>query len=481
MKYERVRQYLAASGYTSEFLLQHFDLPSLHLLFYPVGRQGEKFAQQYRRSGTALFLARVFIGGYGESREAFREHMPDAVFDAMAEGGILEQVAGGEWQSPGLVFPFRGFFIAADRAFRGQQQLPLGRDYVAGGADPTSVEFYDNMASTPCRTLLEMGTGSGIGALLASRFAERVWALDINPRAVEYARRNCELNGVENVTAMESDLYSATDGQTFERIVANLPFVPSDENTAVFAAGGDDGERILAGFLEGCAERLTPGGRLYALVMGSDREEDGFESRIRRYLGSGGEDCDVALFARKTMTPAEFAFDRVALRNSESAALFRWVRFMEQHRIEQMVLGTLLVQRREAERPAVTLRHTLSPGATVEDMDRRLSWETRCARPDFAASILSARPTASEGWRVLTKHAMEDGKMATISHSILVTHPFEETVECAPWVVSLAARVDGERTVSQLLGAIQKQTGAPGDVLLRVFAQLAALGVAGVR
>lgn len=474
--YETIREYLRSAGYTEEFLLAHFSLPRLHLLFYPVGHQGERFAEMYRGPGAALFLARVFIGGYAEPEETFLEYMSPVVFAALQESGLVEPADGG-WRAPGLLFPFEGFFISADRAFRGQQRMPPDRDYVAGGADPTSVQFYEGIAKTPCRTLLEMGTGSGVGALLASRFADRVWAVDINSRSVAYAKRNCELNGVKNVTVLHSDLYCALGDLRLERIVANLPFVPSNETTAVFAAGGEDGERILAGFLAGCAERLEPGGKVYGLVMGSDRESDPFEARIRRYLGRGDDECDVALFTRKTMTPMDFAFDQVLLKSSDSATLYRWIRLFEQYRIQQMVLGALILQRRREPRPVFTVRRQLAGKAAVTDMEALVNWETRCVSADFVSSVLTTRPKSTEQWEVLSRHAFEDGRMATISHCLLVSHPFEGTIECAPWIVSLATKANGELTTSQLLGAMQKQTGQSGETLLRVFAQLVANGI----
>ncbi|MFN7939283.1 MAG: class I SAM-dependent methyltransferase [Bryobacteraceae bacterium] len=471
-----IREYLEGAGYTEQALLKHFELPRIHFLFYPLGHQGERFAQLYGAPGTVAFLARVLIGGYAESREAFAAHMPGAVFEAMVDAGILEQV-GEQWQAKGLLFPYDGFFVCADRAFRGLERMAPDLEYVAGGADPTSVQFYEGMSRRPCRTLLEMGTGSGVGALLASRFAERVWAVDINARSVEYARRNCALNGVENVTVLESNLFAAVDGMRFDRIVGNLPFVPSTKTTAVFAAGGEDGEQILAGFLGGCAERLEPGGSVHALVMGSDRENDAFEARLRRYLGAGAEECDVALFVRKTMTPMDFAFDQVLLKSGDSSSLYRWIALFERFQMEQMVLGTLMVQRRKEARSVFTLRHTLAPGAGIGDLERVMDWQTRCMTGEAVREVLQARVKVSSNWEALSKHAFEDGRMATISYSIVARHPFEQTLECPPWVVSMAAKADGELTVSQLLGTAQKQTGQPVDVLVRVFAQLVAIGV----
>src|SRR6266704_2507553 len=43
---------------------------------------------------------------------------------------------------------------------------------------------------------LDMGTGSGVSALLAARRGAEIVAVDVNPDAVECARSNAEVNGL---------------------------------------------------------------------------------------------------------------------------------------------------------------------------------------------------------------------------------------------------------------------------------------------
>src|SRR5215510_2630395 len=48
----------------------------------------------------------------------------------------------------------------------------------------------------PGDRVLDMGTGSGVNAILAASAAHRVLAVDINPYALDAARANAERNGV---------------------------------------------------------------------------------------------------------------------------------------------------------------------------------------------------------------------------------------------------------------------------------------------
>ena len=67
---------------------------------------------------------------------------------------------------------------------------------------------------------LEIGSGSGIQILTASRFARSAVALDYNDRAVQFTKLNAQINGVENLQAFHSDLYQNLHG-TFDLILAN--------------------------------------------------------------------------------------------------------------------------------------------------------------------------------------------------------------------------------------------------------------------
>ena len=70
----------------------------------------------------------------------------------------------------------------------------------------------------PASTVLDMGTGSGVGAVIAAAWARRVVAVDVNPMAVRCARINVLLNQVENrVEVCLGDLFSPVRDQRFDQ------------------------------------------------------------------------------------------------------------------------------------------------------------------------------------------------------------------------------------------------------------------------
>jgi methylase of polypeptide subunit release factors len=112
----------------------------------------------------------------------------------------------------------------------------------------------------PFRAALDLCTGSGVHALLASTHAEQMFAVDINPRAARCARFNARASGASNVEIMAGDLFEAVRGQPFDLITANPPFVPSPVDTLGFRDGGRSGEDIQKRIVAGLPHYLAPGG-----------------------------------------------------------------------------------------------------------------------------------------------------------------------------------------------------------------------------
>lgn len=135
----------------------------------------------------------------------------------------------------------------------------------------------------PGERVLEIGCGSGIVAIHCARNGCEVVAGDINPLAVDLARRNAGANGV-SMEVVETDVYSAIDGR-FDTIVFNLPYLPVDEEGLLARAwsGGPDGMGPLPDLLDGAPDYLLPGGRV-VVVVSSLMDRDALE----RTLGGWG-------------------------------------------------------------------------------------------------------------------------------------------------------------------------------------------------
>jgi release factor glutamine methyltransferase len=129
------------------------------------------------------------------------------------------------------------------------------------------------LPASACR-IVDLGTGTGAIALaLASERPDcDVTAVDRMPDAVALAIRNTQHLGINNVRVLQSDWFSAVQGQQFDMIVSNPPYI--DEQDPHLAQGdvrfepltalvaGASGLADIVHIIEQSKHMLTPGGYL---------------------------------------------------------------------------------------------------------------------------------------------------------------------------------------------------------------------------
>lgn len=129
--------------------------------------------------------------------------------------------------------------------------------------------------------VLDMGTGSGIGAIFAARWADRVVAVDINPDAVRCARINALLNDVQDTVAVvQGDLFAPLAGESFDVILFNPPYYRGEPNSTLdHAFHATD---VVERFADDLAAHLKPGGHALVLLS-STGDEASFLSVFRQH------------------------------------------------------------------------------------------------------------------------------------------------------------------------------------------------------
>lgn len=167
--------------------------------------------------------------------------------------------------------------------------LDVWEDVYAPTASDVGDPFHRAVADEvrPGDRVLDMGTGSGVSAILAAKVAREVVAVDINPRAVECASANAVRNGVDGqITFFEGDVFGGVDGQ-FDLVVFDPPFRWFAARDLLEKAHADEGYRTLRTFMSEVPDRLRPGGRvlmnfgssgdidfLYELIAGAGLRKD---------------------------------------------------------------------------------------------------------------------------------------------------------------------------------------------------------------
>ncbi len=128
--------------------------------------------------------------------------------------------------------------------------------------EPSDDSFLliDNLNINPGEKVLEIGTGSGIVAMYASKVADEVVATDINFNAIEIAEKNFLLNNIDNINILFGDLFeplkSEGFNEKFDVILFNTPYLPTENDEVLeddlnYAFdGGLDGRKIIDPFFK---------------------------------------------------------------------------------------------------------------------------------------------------------------------------------------------------------------------------------------
>lgn len=123
------------------------------------------------------------------------------------------------------------------------------------------------------KNVLDIGTGSGVFAIEASKYAKKVIAADINPKAIALTKKNAEKEGIRNIKFIVSNLFSRikkdkTGKDNFDLITFNPPYLPTAPNIEdrdIALDGGKKGYELLGKFLDNANNYLSENGKILVI------------------------------------------------------------------------------------------------------------------------------------------------------------------------------------------------------------------------
>ena len=203
------------------------------------------------------------------------------------------------------------WWVASDLA-EVQTGKPLSDDHVLGigGATLTLLEMT---VRERVGSALDVGCGCGIQALYLATHAGRVVATDLSSRACALTQFNAALNeAVIDVRA--GSLFEPVEGETFDLIVTNPPFVITPDSVRGAAGlleyrdGGMDRDNLIRAVLRGAPACMNEGGTLQMLAnweIPADRNPDTQWSwRVDSWLD--GLPVDAWVVQRDVLDPARY-------------------------------------------------------------------------------------------------------------------------------------------------------------------------------
>ena len=472
-QFERLREVFRALEYTEPEVCKRFGIETIH-------QATRRLEADREVSDPQALLIRLFLETTEVPWRTVRALLSPGDLAAIEDLGLLmpQAMTGDGCRTTLALYPTEGLYIASDHGEAGPvSNWRAPADIVFPAIGDATQRFMALMPRTPCGDMLDLCSGTGIAALVgAARFAERAWAVDITGRSTRFAQFNAALNGIETVTAVEGDLYAPVGERTFDRIVANPPYVPALRDEYIFRDGGEDGERVTWRILGGLATHLRPGGYFFCDCVATDREGAPLEERIRRALGEQAEEFDVLVAEATTFDPTLYYAKRAKNGEESFADVGRRHELFKRLGIRQLVSAPVLIHRHSEDvaGPGVTLRRQLSPLTRARDLQWAIDWNATSAgwQGSGVGRLLRSRLRANPRAEVRTIHRQHAGQWV-VDRCFLVTQaPFVADASCPPGYAALFMACDGRVTGRDLLQQLKEQGLVPDDAPEGEFAEV---------
>jgi methylase of polypeptide subunit release factors len=475
-KVRRIREALDQAGYIERDVLAVLDTPE-----WPpfTRRRGARHLYLRRtRGGTPLeTLVRLFWLGEPVALETARRALQPLLPEDWAEVGLL-RIAGAEVRGAVQLWAYRDLLAAAD------WPGPTGTErYQVMGIEASSRSLAQLTIRRHVSRTLDLGTGCGILAFLAAPHSNQVLAVDSNPRALNLAAFNAQLNGLSNVEFHGGNLFEPVRGQAFDLVVCNPPFVLGPRSRYLHTDSGLLGDALCRTIVREAPALLREGGFCQLLCNWAHVAGQDWKVRLGGWFEGIG--CDAWVLHFRTEDAAAYASARIAETEEDPDRAARqfeeWMAYYARERIEAVGFG--LITLRRSTRPAHWFRCDTAPevrGPCGESVVR--GFELRdfleVNRDDRALLDARLRPAPELRWE--QELVLSADGWSAVQSRLRMAEGLAYAGNADPDVVDFVARCQGGQRVGDLIRDLVAPAGEEPDRLiparLRVVRRLVELG-----
>jgi len=409
-------------------------------------------------------FARLFFLGGQVTRHALDHALAPFPIAQLINVGLVVPATDDTLRATAKIERYQELFVCSDFTHFTREET-LARDHVLGLA-PSALSLAALTPRRAMESVLDVATGGGIHALLASEHAQRVVATDICPRALNFAAMNVRLNGIENIELRPGSFFEPLPGERFELIIANPPFVISPRSAFIYRDGGLGGDAVSEHVVRGAAAHLEEGGTAVILVNWHHATEEDWADRPRTWTRDNG--CDVRWMRFDDDDPLTYAASwlRQETRRDAAAAtteLNAWIGYYEQAGISRLAMGAVVMRKRSGVRNWERCEHIpleISLTACGAQIERIFDAEDLLHGLGAIDELLDQRLKLHPAHRLEQHLAVRDDGWSLISNKLHLTEGMDFCAEVDLPTMQFLGLLDGTRTVREAAGPVATAMGA---------------------
>jgi hypothetical protein len=378
------------------------------------------------------------------------------------------------------ISPFNGVLVVHDLEGAAQFQS----DHVLG-IGPAARTLAGLTVRPETESALDLGTGSGIQALLLAAHIKSVTATDINRRALGYGELNAYLNNRQNIQFLEGDLFAPVAGEQFDLIVSNPPFVISPDQTYIFRDSGRPLDTISREIVERAPGFLREGGFAHIMCNWICSSQEAWSQPVKQWLAGSGCDAWVLVNNVEDATSYSVQWNDWLLRSDPQAyakVINHWVQFYKSTGINHIAMGIVIMRKRIGNNWVQVTRMPFPPQGSASSHIKRTF-----AAQDYLTALEKREDLLLQVFRLVDNHFIDQRTVYKGEHysSMEPQMQMEEGVGIYGAIVPLAIhvlfRLDGVQTLQDLINQVSEEAvldkSALTEAVLETVSNLLGLGM----
>lgn len=454
-----VRRALGEAGYTRDNLRR-----ALRTEGALTATPGEVVVFEHRASGGTPVeaLIRLLLIGSTVREEEVDASLPSLGSARLVNLGLAERVEGG-LRSTVRIVPHGDILVACDRGYYRDEHLDAS-DVVTGVTNP-AILLADFTVRKRAGKALDLGVGGGIQSLLLAHHCDHVVAVDVNPRALQYAELNCGLNGVDNVELRQGSWFGPVEGEEFDIITANPPYVMSPESTFLYRDSGMRADSLCRELTHDMPRYLAEGGYSHMLISWALREGEDWSAPLRGWIQDAP--CDAWLLHYLTEDPLSQSakWNQPLLADGLATydeALERWTDYYRREGVDRIAFGAVILRKRTGGSNWLRTDSFRAGQGSSAGLVRRV-FEAE----DFLRGLDDDRALLQERFAVVPEHRLEqrmravDGQWQLDESTLTLAQGIEFRGTLDVNSAEILRHLDGRNTLSEAVGKARRELGLP--------------------
>ncbi len=456
----RIGEGLLALGYTGDAM--RAAVPESALAETSMKMDHAAIAERLSTKTPLACLLRAFLLRVATPEDVMRGMVGEEFFALCDRAGVWTRVEGGVVGT--VVFlEDEKLFLLSDHTSVRREEIEM---YWVMSIGTSTMAVANSIASRPYPQVLDLCCGSGIQSFYLAPRAERVVAIDRNPRALNYGRFGAAMNGHANIEFRESDCYSAVEGEQFDLIVCNPPYVMTPDRQAFYRDGGMGGDRFSERILRETPAYLSDGGFAHVTCDVGTMGGKTSDVRLREWLTGNG--CDVVALGGKKMRAAEYAKSwlKADVGSHVEAELERWVAYFAELGVEEIQNWLVVMRRRTEGGPNWILQDGLPPtrkGHFGHQIARMFACQDVLRMSD--AELWEEKLRLAPDMRLQQTVRPEGGRWMADSANLTFIDGFIQEYDVEPRTAGLLILYDGTRSSEAVLARLSTEMGEDAEAM----------------